>query len=62
MYGLLLRPMKCHHCYHKFVVSWFCTLGQQVRAPELTIAPIMRNAGPSYAALHQAAQRKKKAA
>ncbi len=31
---VLLIPMKCHHCYHKFYASWFSTLGQQVQPPE----------------------------
>jgi hypothetical protein len=47
---LLLRPMKCHHCYHKFVVPWLLTLGKQVTPPRLRIAPISREAGPSLAA------------
>jgi len=59
---LLLRPMKCRHCYHKFVVSWFATLGQQIHAPELKIAPITRSKGLSYAAECQMAKQRKKAA
>jgi hypothetical protein len=53
---LLLRPMKCHHCHHKYVTSWLLTLGKQTVPPKLRIAPISRNAGPSYAAQHLAAQ------
>lgn len=30
---LLLVPMKCHHCYHKFVVFWFATFGQTISPP-----------------------------
>ena len=30
---LALIPMRCHHCYHEFVVSWFVTIGKQVNAP-----------------------------
>lgn len=30
---LLLTRMKCHHCYHKFVIPWFFTLGKQVTPP-----------------------------
>jgi len=57
---LLLRcalrvPMKCQHCYHKFTVSWFATIGQQIRPPTLRIAPITRGSRPSYAARHFAA-------
>jgi hypothetical protein len=45
--------MKCHHCYHKFVVPWLLTLGKQVTPPRLRIAPISREAGPSLAAQSQ---------
>jgi len=47
---LLLRPMKCLHCYHQFVVPWFFTLGKQVTAPAPRIAPSKRATGLSYAA------------
>ena len=40
---LLLRPMKCHHCYHRFTVSWFLTIGKRVRAPTLRIAATNRS-------------------
>lgn len=30
---LLLTRMKCQHCYHKFVISWFFTIGKQVTPP-----------------------------
>lgn len=26
-------PLRCHHCYHKFHVSWFNTIGQQLDPP-----------------------------
>lgn len=52
---LLLRPMKCHHCYHKFVVSWFSTIGKQVKPPFLRISPVSRSRRPSYSAQHRAA-------
>ena len=29
----LLTPLKCHHCYHKFVVPQFLTIGKKVFAP-----------------------------
>ena len=29
-----LVPMRCHHCYHEFVVSWFATIGKQVYPPQ----------------------------
>ena len=54
---LLLRPMKCQHCYHQFVVPWFLTLGKQVTAPMPRIAPSKRAVGLSYAA-QQCATRK----
>ncbi len=38
MKWLLIVPMRCHHCYHEFYVSWFQTLGKQVQ-PRLRIAP-----------------------
>ena len=30
---LLLVPLKCRHCYHKFVVLWFSTIGHDTRHP-----------------------------
>jgi len=42
---LLVRPMKCHHCYHEFVVPWLLTLGKQVTPPRLRIAPARRRTG-----------------
>ena len=30
---LLLTRMKCQHCYHKFVIPWFLTLGREVTPP-----------------------------
>jgi len=30
---LFVVPVKCHHCYHQFRVSWFHTFGKQVIAP-----------------------------
>jgi hypothetical protein len=30
---LLRVPLKCHHCYHKFSVSWFSTIGKQLAVP-----------------------------
>jgi hypothetical protein len=53
----LLVPMKCQHCYHKFSVSWFSTIGKPIRAPMLRIAPMTRGTRPSYAARHYAATR-----
>jgi hypothetical protein len=58
---LLLVPMKCRHCYHKFTILWFFTIGKQVRPPVLRIAPISREAGPTLAARHYAATRQRAA-
>jgi transposase-like protein len=52
LYCLLMRPMKCHHCYRKFNVSWFATLGKQAKRPIRTNTP-ERSLGPSYAAQHR---------
>ncbi len=54
---LLLVPMKCQHCYHKFTILRFLTIGKQIRRPVLRIAPISREAGPTIAARHYAATR-----
>jgi hypothetical protein len=56
-----LVPMKCHHCYHKFVVFWLVTLGKKIEPPMLRIAPMVANR-PSHAVLHMASQRNKQAA
>lgn len=36
---LLLVPLKCHHCYHKFCVFWFFTLGQRLEPPTMQVTP-----------------------
>lgn len=51
---LFIVPLKCHHCYHKFNVSWFATLGKQITPPP-RVSPGSRNVGLSYAARHYAA-------
>ncbi len=56
---LLLAPMRCEHCYHKFVTSWFSTIGKQTRPPMLRIAPISRMAGPVCAARQKSASRRR---
>jgi hypothetical protein len=53
----MLVPMRCQHCYHKFTVPWFLTIGKQIEPPALRIAPVSRDTGPSYAARHYAATR-----
>jgi hypothetical protein len=45
---LLLQPMKCHHCYHKFVVLWFLTFGKEIRPPRTQSRKAGSSAGPSY--------------
>ncbi len=37
---LLLRPLRCHHCYHRFSVPWIMTLGKQVAPPSLRIVSV----------------------
>jgi hypothetical protein len=58
---LFLVPMKCQHCYHKFTIPWLFTIGKQIRPPVLRIAPVSRDVGPSFAARHYAATRKRSA-
>ena len=52
---LLLEPMKCHHCFHKFVVTWFQTIGKQVEPPPTRIVRAGGTKRPSYAAQYLAA-------
>jgi hypothetical protein len=33
---LLLVPLRCQDCYHKFVVLWFSTIGRKIRQPTHT--------------------------
>ena len=28
-------PLKCHHCYHRFTVPWFLTIGKRLTPPVL---------------------------
>lgn len=44
----LLVPLRCHHCYERFVVSWFSTIGKQLQPPTLRIAPGTRSAVPTH--------------
>ena len=47
----LLSPLKCHHCYHKFSVLWFMTLGKEIHPPKLIrLAPETGRPRPSIAA------------
>lgn len=36
---LAFRPMKCNHCYHRFMVHWLFTIGQHVVPPILRVTP-----------------------
>jgi len=56
---LLIVPMKCHHCFHKFYVFRLFTLGKSISPPLTRIAPVSRFAGPSHAAKQYAASRAK---
>lgn len=51
----LLRPMRCQHCWHKFLAFWPLTLGKQVRPPKLRSVRMSHAARPSLAAQQQAA-------
>ena len=47
----LIRPLKCSHCYHKFSVSWFKTIGKELHPPKLIrLAPGTAAARPNLAA------------
>ncbi len=46
---LLVRPMRCHHCFHTFYRLWLQTIGQRV-LPPLRIAPATREHRLSHAA------------
>ena len=50
LYCLLLRSMRCHHCYHKFVVSWFAMLGKQTKMRPIRADASERPVGLSHAA------------
>jgi len=52
---LMLVPMQCHHCYHKYRLFWFQTLGKPV-VPPLRIAPATRASRLSHAARQQPVQ------
>ena len=52
---LLLRPMKCHHCYHKFVVFWFSTIGKQIVSPPIPSEFEGESAGVSCSVRYRAA-------
>jgi hypothetical protein len=54
---LMRMPMKCHHCYHKFSVFWFFTLGKRTQPPQMHASNNARPIGVSYAAQHYAAMR-----
>ena len=54
---LLVRPLKCRHCYHKFWVPLLFTIGKQVTPPRLRARAVRPATGASYAARHYAATR-----
>lgn len=41
---LLLVPVRCRHCYHKFLVWWFATIGHDIRWPDRSRDAGQRNA------------------
>ena len=52
---LLFVPLKCHHCYHTFTVTWFSTLGQTLEPPPPPPPPV-QSQKPSRAAIAWAQQ------
>ena len=38
---LFVVPMKCHHCFHTFNISWFSTFRRQLNPPA-TAQPVLR--------------------
>ncbi len=48
----LLVPMKCHHCYRKFAISWFCTIGEQIDPSRPRMVPMSRTIGSANAKKH----------
>ncbi len=36
---LAFRPMRCDHCYHRFMVHWVLTIGRRVVPPVLRVTP-----------------------
>jgi hypothetical protein len=42
--------MRCRHCYHKFTVFWFFTIGKQTLPPQSSAVPACHFNKPSYAA------------
>lgn len=52
LHCLLLRPLQCRHCYHKFIVPWILTIGKKIAPPpSRSAAPAGANQ-LSYAARH----------
>ena len=49
---LLLVPLKCHHCYHKFSVPWLLTWGKQLTPPPLRVAPDAMATQPTLSRRH----------
>ena len=35
-----LVPLKCHHCYHKFSLPWFMTIGKRLTPPAMKLGPV----------------------
>jgi hypothetical protein len=33
---LFIQPMKCHHCFHKYLIPWFLVLGKEIHPPRTT--------------------------
>lgn len=54
---LFLQPMKCHHCYLKFVVLSFSTIGKQIAPPPSRRGDASQSNRPTPAAEHPVAAR-----
>lgn len=50
---LLLRLMRCHHCYRRFVVPWLSTSGKQTK-----MRPIQTGSSEKPVRVSHAAQRR----
>ena len=61
----MLVPLKCHHCYHKFTVPWFLTIGKRLTPPPqrgVPAAPLMARAEYQTTSSVQQAAKARKAA
>lgn len=43
---LAFRPMRCSHCYHRYMVHWVLTIGKSVVPPVLRVTGDKRPTKP----------------